>query len=136
MNTLYQYYYVLSPTEAEELLWCRFINVSGIPGKNIASDLHMEHLNRVLKDSIRQPTPEYITQAGKAIGTLAPVVPSGTHCPTMFEKDFKMIAKELLTNTQHFPKVGRYYRSFKLVKGSSLHRTPLSVIRKWMKNKI
>ena len=64
---------MLSPRVAEELLWCRFINVSGIPGKNIASNLHMEHLNRVLKDSIRQPTPECITRAGKAIGTLASV---------------------------------------------------------------
>ena len=108
----------------------------------------MEHLNCVLKDSIRQLTPECITRTGKAIGTLAPVVqhfdkmqniiqPSGTHCPTKFEKDLKMIAKELPTNTQLFSKVvGRYYRSLKLVKGSSLHRTPLCVLRKWIKNHI
>ena len=71
----------------------------------------MEHFNRVLKDSIHQLTPECITRSGKAIGTLAPVVqhfdtmqniiqPSGTYCTTKFEKYLKMIANELLTNTQ------------------------------------
>ena len=31
-----------------ELMWGRFVNVHGKPGKNIPNDLHGEHLNRVV----------------------------------------------------------------------------------------
>ena len=34
---------------AGELLNGRFINTQGEPGKNIPTDLYMEHLNRTLK---------------------------------------------------------------------------------------
>ena len=51
---LYQYHYTLSPREAEELLWCRFINVTGAPGRNIAADLHMECLKRFRMPANRQ----------------------------------------------------------------------------------
>ena len=30
-----------------QLLWSRFVNVHGLPGHNIAGDLHMEHLNHI-----------------------------------------------------------------------------------------
>jgi hypothetical protein len=30
-----------------------FINVYGHPGKSIPADLHMEHLNRLVKEAIR-----------------------------------------------------------------------------------
>ena len=45
LNLLLQHNYVLSPRGAHKLIWCRFINVSGQPGHNIPTDLHMEHLN-------------------------------------------------------------------------------------------
>lgn len=35
---------------AEEIVNCRFINTQGGPGKNIPTDLYMEHLNRTSKD--------------------------------------------------------------------------------------
>ena len=30
----------------QELIWNRFVNTRGLPGKNIPCDLHMEHLNK------------------------------------------------------------------------------------------
>ena len=63
LYTLYQYYFLLSSREAEELIWSRFVNVHGIPGKNIPMDLHMEHLNKVLK-SLRQIRKAFIVQEG------------------------------------------------------------------------
>ena len=47
---LLQYSYALSPND---ILWSHFVNVHGRPGKNIAADLHMEHLNRLAKDANR-----------------------------------------------------------------------------------
>ena len=43
----------LLPDEAHKLIWERFINTKGIPGKNIPLDLHMEHLNNFLKELLK-----------------------------------------------------------------------------------
>ena len=51
--TIAQHEFIFSPRLSEELLWTRFINVHGIPGRNIPKDLHMEHLNKLVKESIR-----------------------------------------------------------------------------------
>lgn len=51
-NFLAQHQFVLSPRASQQLLWSRFVNTHGLPGKNIACDMHMEHLNRVLKGAI------------------------------------------------------------------------------------
>ena len=75
---LYQFGYVLSPQQTEQLLYNRFINMNGVPGRNILSDLYMEHLNRQLKNSIgalgSRKTENSIIRCGKAIGTIAPVL--------------------------------------------------------------
>ena len=48
----------------------RFVNTSGLPGKNIPADLHLEHLNRLCKESIRNlganKTPRAIVRIGKS----------------------------------------------------------------------
>ncbi len=43
----------MSPRQSAELLWSRFINYRGILGHNIPNDLHMEHLNRLIKTSLK-----------------------------------------------------------------------------------
>ena len=43
----------LSPREATQLKWSRFINIKGHTGCNIPCALHLEHLNRQLKTIIR-----------------------------------------------------------------------------------
>ena len=66
--------FTLSSRLAHQQLWSRFINTSGKEGHNIPCDLHMEHLNRVLKDSIQQlganKTKQAIIRAGKCIDKL------------------------------------------------------------------
>ena len=49
---LHDFLHRLSPKEAERLIFNRFINTSGHPGRNISCDLHIEHLNRELKNCI------------------------------------------------------------------------------------
>ena len=43
----------LQPERAHELTWDRFVNTKGKPGRNISLDLHMEHLNKFLKELLK-----------------------------------------------------------------------------------
>ena len=49
---LAQYHLFLSPRLAQELIWSRFVNTQGWPGRNIPCDLHMEHINRACKTAV------------------------------------------------------------------------------------
>ena len=74
---LHDFLHRLSPKEAERLIFNRFINTSGHPGRNISCDLHIEHLNRELKNCINPGSVKKenaVVQVGKAIGTIAPVL--------------------------------------------------------------
>lgn len=76
---LYQHLYALSPRLSNQLIWGRFLNLRGLPGRNIPLDLHMEHLNRMAKDAMRnlgsnKTRMASISRVGRALGTLAPVL--------------------------------------------------------------
>ena len=77
-HLLYEYQYVLSPSQKEQLLYSRFINIRGKLGSNISADLHMEHLNREVKQcntSLKSNKDENsILRVGKALGRLSPVL--------------------------------------------------------------
>ena len=78
LHLIYQHSYVLSPRLSSQLLWSRFVNVHGLPGRNIPLDLHGEHLNRLAMDAIRNlranKSEEAIKRVGRSIGTLSPVL--------------------------------------------------------------
>ena len=71
---LFQHDYSLSPRHSHDLLYGRFINVHGRQGKNIPADLHMEHINRVLKECIHDlgsnQMEQAITRDGKDMGAI------------------------------------------------------------------
>ena len=75
LKFLLQHDLTLSPRQSDELLWSRFIYFHGLPGHNIPNDLHMEHLNRLIKTSLKglgaNKTPKAIFTAGRylVIGT-------------------------------------------------------------------
>ena len=68
---------LLSPQKIAELKWCRIVNTSGRPGKNVPVDLHIEHLNRRLKGMMRNLgsniTPESVQRVSKVLGTIETV---------------------------------------------------------------
>ena len=68
----------MSPRQAGQLLWSRFVNIDGKPGKNVPVDLHMEHLNKIAKGAIGKlgsnKSIKSIQRVGRAIGTLSPVL--------------------------------------------------------------
>ena len=110
-NLVLQHMYTLSPRLSAQLLWSRFVNVHGRPGKNIPVDLHMEHLNKIAKGAIRfqgsNTSEKAITHVGRAIGTLAPLLDnfdemnqvlkysSGQKRPTAL-KDIEIVVNELI----------------------------------------
>ena len=71
---LMQYDFLFTPRMAAQLKWNRTVNVHGQPGKNISSDLHMEHLNRDAKMSISgmgsNVTEDSIKHVGRAMKPL------------------------------------------------------------------
>ena len=111
LNLLCQYFYSLTPRQSLELIWSRFVNVHGLPGRNVPNDLHMEHLNCICKEAIRglgvNKTDRAISRVAKSLGTLSPVldqydlvnnVPdtSSIHKAPISDKDRDMIIKELI----------------------------------------
>ena len=66
-----QLQFTLSPRMAAQLKWNRTVNIHGRPGKNVSSDLHMEHLNRECKNAISSMganiTGKSIQKVGRAI---------------------------------------------------------------------
>ena len=72
LTMLTQYFVTLPPNLAEQLKWNHFVNVRGFPGCNISADLHMEHMNRVVKTTIEglgaNKTEKAIVRAGKSVG--------------------------------------------------------------------
>ena len=110
---LCQYYFDLPPLQAEQLLWCRFVNTHGIRGRNIPLDLHQEHLNRLLKDIIKgigaNKTEEALVRSSKALGTLHNMLSqfdkdnhldntSEVHRPPSCKRELNTIIKELKTH--------------------------------------
>lgn len=136
LNLLFQHDYSLSPRQAAELSWSRFVNVHGLPGKNIPNDLHMEHLNRVIKTSLKglgaNKTEKAITTVGEVLGVVGPILDTfdaennvshvaGTHRVANINKDMTILLKELKTVFSKTP--GRQHMSFKKTRDPLHHKT-------------
>ena len=100
----------LPPNLAEQIKWSRFINVHGQLGRNISCDLHMEHLNRIIKSSIEglgsNKSEKAIVRAGKCVGKFMKVLTAydkqagllnkgGDHSEKSYMKDLHQIIDQL-----------------------------------------
>ena len=157
LRMLYSYYFILSPRQKHQLLWSRFVNVHGLPGHNIAEDLHMEHLNHVCKQAIQgagsKKRNETITRIGKALGPLAEVTANfdqnvlkptkhhtaGHHRYASAKKDQNKIINELLNHacifTESQNRSHRYFKTF-TTKGSIFMKVNKKSIEKWVQDNI
>ena len=100
LNLLYQQKYQLTERQAKQLLYSRFINTQGIKGRNIPCDLHMEHLNRMCKEIVKDlgsnKTITSIVNASKNLGTIDEVIrvfdnEGGLHFDTGIHKEASCI---------------------------------------------
>ena len=80
LHLLAQYYILLSPRLAQQLICSRCVKTVGKPGCNIPMDLHMEHLNRTCKTAIANlkanVTPKAVVRIGKCLGPLSGLINS------------------------------------------------------------
>ena len=144
-NMLFQYYYLLSPRQSQQLIWNRCINTHGIKGQNISCDLYMEHLNRVLKEAAKGKGPNKtsaLTRLGKALGTLEPVLctfdsdnnvktPSCIHSYVSNEADRDIILKSL-NDANVFELNTEHKREVCKIKGNLLHQVSTQELKVWI----
>ena len=134
----------LPPRQAAELIWGRFINTTGLPGRNIPNDLHMEHLNRSVKTAIQNlgpnKTEEGITKVGKILRVLVPLLHkfdlengvskvSGHHSKPGEDKDIRIILENRSSSFDVIP--NPEYRSFHNPT-DPLHARSSQDIEKWV----
>ncbi len=143
---LRQYHYDLTPRQAQELIWSRFVSTKSAPGHNIPEDLHQEHLNRVITESIKglraNKTEVAVTRVGKALGTLYPVLdnfdsdnsvrkPSGSHKVPSWTKDRDVIIDCLIQSNIFSVVPNRCHPTFKNPK-DVLHSTGKDDLIDWI----
>ena len=146
-NLLCQYYFDLPPLQAEQLLWCRFVNTYELMGRNISLDLYQECLSRLLKDIVEEfgsnNTEVAIVRSSKALGTLHNMLSqfnkdnllgstSELHPSPSYQREMTTIIKEL-----------KKYQVFGFIEGRKskafpkprciLHLQPKKNIKKWVK---
>ena len=131
-NFLMQYHYTLTPRCAEQMLW--FMSSEGGPGGNISADLHMEHLNRILKEIVNHlganKTPAAIVRAAKALGPLKEIVAefdkitgiwlTRKHSRRSEAEDLMKVVVELTQNEVFAHQPGRKHLAFHSIRCNGL----------------
>ncbi len=145
---LSQYSLLFTPRMAAQLKWNRTINIHGIQGKNVPSDLHMEHLNKHCKTAIAgmgaNITDEAVLRVGKAIGPLFHMMnsfdknnkvssESGKHSTRGTKKDLEEIVKELFINSKVFTDTaGREHKFFPKFRPNIMSGIDMIKLKQWM----
>ena len=116
---------------AQDLLNSRFINVYGGEGRNIPTDLHMEHLNRTLKDYLNgmgaNISDRAIVQMSKA---LKPLMDIKLH-PESLHDTVKSSMKDLQIQMHVFSYIPG--RSFKNIKSHIAQCVNVAKLVAWVK---
>ena len=146
LNLLLQHDFILPPRQAAEPIWSRFVNTKGQQGTNIPNDLHMEHLNRLVKTAIGglgvNKTESAITRVGKVLRVLSPLLDnfdfvngvakeSGRHGKPSEEKGIEIVLNDLSSVFKVFDK--RKHNFFPNPR-HPLHEKPVEDLKEWIIN--
>ena len=141
----------LPPRLREQLLFSRFINTRGVFGASIPIDLHLEHINRIVKAAVHNQSsnlsPSSIIRAGRCTGSITNVIKqfdrvsqlhcqSSTHSDAKIGKDIDRIVKQLHNTSKVFQYVpGRQHPHFKSMQGSIIDsvKADKDGLTTWMK---
>ena len=120
------------------------LNVHGFPGKNIAADLHMEHLNRVCKEAIKglgaNKTPKAVSRIGNAMEPMYSILENfdrsvlktdaqGRHEVASVDKDMQKILCQLQqVLKKHKIRSHSCFPKFKMI----CHQFHEKKLRKWI----
>ena len=137
-------YYLIFPPRLTEQLNGQFVNMHGLPGRNVSCDLPMEHLNREVKTAIKGlGANKSLLRTGKAVGVLTDKFTNfdkdnsismdcGTHAVRSAKKDLAKIQKQL-TSSQVFTLVpDRQHKSFKNLKTNMIRTLMKQELTDWI----
>lgn len=148
---LAQVHILFPPRLAQQVIWSRFVNTTGLPGRNIPCDLHTEHLNRICKTAVAalgaNVTPKALVRIGKCADVLLKAThnfdaatgittQSGAHTSKPFGKGLTTIVKELVGSKVFVIQTQCFHKSFKAFRGSLLESIDKKDLEKWMKEKL
>lgn len=132
---------------AQQLQWSRTINVHGRPGKNIAADLHMEHLNHACKEAISglgaNITDHSVERLGRCLGRLQLILQqydkdnnvtevSGSHSKRSTTVDLNKMLKQLTRSAVFETRPGRAHRHFLKFTTNLLRKPAKRKLIQWM----
>ena len=135
---------------AHQVLWNRFVNVRGGPGKNIPCDLHNEHVNKQLKYIIQNMGPNLIEKAlqraARSVSTLQTIcerfdresaVPhtASAHSTKPDIDDVKKVVVTMLKNKLLVRTTKREHKSFPKISLNPLQNWNLENTKEWIEEK-
>lgn len=148
LSLLCQVHITLPPQLAHQVKWSRFINVHGRPGCNISCDLHMEHMNRIVKTCIQclgaNKSEKAIVRAGKSMSSLMKVLEqfdedndvemgSGSHtrkCSNDLLKIVEQLVDAKVFKPEH--ETGRKHASFPNFTANGFNSLDEKEFKEWM----
>ena len=136
---------------AHQLTWSCVVNTHGGKGKNIPLDLHMEHLNRVVKDNVAtlgaNVAESSILQCGRSLKRLMDTCsnfdeqlkvgqPHSSHTRASTTSDEALIMKELTETARVFDYTpGRIHPSFRNIHPSIAEHIDTQKLIQWLAKK-
>ena len=152
LHLLVQINFTLSPRMVAQLMWNRTVNVHGRPSKNISSDLHMEHLNRLCKSTISgmgsNVTEASVQRVGRAIKCLGDgmknfdkhhCIPdeSDKHTVRSDSNDFEKVIKQIFNDSNVFGHAPtRRHTTFPGFTPNTIRKLKSKSLELWMTNNI
>ena len=143
---------ILPPRLQQQLMYSRFVNTRGRPGKNIPMDLHVEHVNRLIKTAIYHQVSNLsqsaVIRTSRCLGSFSNITEqfdhisglhnqSIAHSEAKLEKDISRIVMQLHSISKVFnciPK--RQHSHFKFVNSSMMNNLKTkeneAALFKWM----
>ena len=147
---LAQHKFILSPCLSHQLQWSRFINTHGKQGKNIPCDLHMEHLNRIVKTGVRglgaNKAENAMIRIGKCVDSVAQVLATydeehgvkkllGHHTIASAEKDLDLLLNELSTQKTFTQVSGQRHAHIPIPKTTLMQSVNEDKLSVWLSEK-
>lgn len=148
---LFQFHFLFSDRMAHQLLWSRTVNTHGRQGRNVPMDLHIEHLNRELKEAMTHlssnVSEQSIHRTGKCLGKLIDIkanydrctgIPSpyGYHSPHLVAKDLHRVVEELRSSGVFNEVKGRQHSEFPKFLGNTLSTIKQGDIKPWLTDQL
>lgn len=138
---------VAPPHIRQQIVWSRVVNSRGGAGNNIPVDLHMEHLNRLLKDMIigigANISESAIVQSSKSLDGIKTVCENfdksaGIHADSVHhttkssKKDQELIVKQLIESRVFSYIPGRKHAAFPNIKPNLAQSIDTKSLFKWL----